>query len=92
LLKIQKDIHLTIDKNITIKFDEKIHQFDKQISINASKESFKLNDLLNQFFFNNQIISRKKLISEILFMHDQRTKILKYHQDHDVFNEDELFK
>jgi predicted AAA+ superfamily ATPase len=25
-------------------------------------------------------------------MHDQRAKMLKYHQDHDVFNENELLK
>jgi hypothetical protein len=93
LLKIQKkNIHLTIDKDITIKFVEKIHQFNKQISINTSNELFKMNDLLNQFLFDNQIISRKKFISEVLFMHDQRSKMLKYHQDHDVFNEYELFK
>jgi predicted ArsR family transcriptional regulator len=94
LLKIQKDIQLIIDKDIVVKFAEKISRSNNQNEDSTKKESFisKLNELLKLFLFENEYIARKKSISEALFMKNQRKKMLKYHDNYDVFSEERFLK
>jgi hypothetical protein len=47
---------------------------------------------LKLFLFESEYIARKKSISEALFMKNQWKKMLKYHDNYDVFNEKKLLK
>jgi hypothetical protein len=94
LLKIQKDIQFIIDKDIAVKSAKKINRLNNQNKGNTKKELFinKLNELLKQFSYENEYIARKKSISKALFMKNQRKKMLKYHNNYNVFNEKKIFK
>jgi hypothetical protein len=94
LLIIQDDIELIMNKNIvekSLKMNSIKIANDKNID-HKKLFVFKLNQFLNEFLFDRHIVFCMKSISKIIFITVQHEKMLKYHDNFNVFTVDDLLR
>ncbi len=94
LLAIQDDIEFITNKNIvekSLRMNSTKIANDKNID-HKKLSVFKLNQFLNEFLSDRHIVFRMKSISKIIFITAQHKKMLKYHDNFDVFTADDLLK
>ena len=96
LLAIQDDVILTVDNDVASRFSEENHSktIEGKIESKSKQTSSRntINERLREFLSDSLMMSRKKSTSRALFLENQRSEMIEYHDDFDVFIDDDLLK